>query len=242
MVVDDLGQIRLTKAIAAAKQRAGLLLREQAQGNLDQPTPLRAAQSPRAEPLKPLPLDELVDGWAAEKRPVAKTVYEWRRTIRQFTDFLGHDDARRVTADDVLGWKNALVAAGRRPKTIRDAQLAPLRAVLRWAMDNRKLDSNPAERVTIGVKLKAGEGRRSFDDEEAIVVLSAALKAKDPVLRWVPQLCAYTGARVSEVCQLRREDVVRIDGIVNRRGIRPLFSGGIGVQGGPRGTGPHWLP
>jgi integrase len=30
---------------------------------------------------------------------------------------------------------------------------------------------------------------------------------KDPVRRWVPLLCAYSGARLSEVCQLRVEDV-----------------------------------
>jgi integrase len=33
------------------------------------------------------------------------------------------------------------------------------------------------------------------------------------VKRWVPWIGAYSGARVSEICQLRREDVVEIDGI-----------------------------
>lgn len=31
--------------------------------------------------------------------------------------------------------------------------------------------------------------------------------------RWVPWLCAYTGARVNEITQLRREDVQEIDGV-----------------------------
>lgn len=31
--------------------------------------------------------------------------------------------------------------------------------------------------------------------------------------RWVPWLCAYTGARVNEMTQLRREDVRQIDGV-----------------------------
>jgi hypothetical protein len=32
-------------------------------------------------------------------------------------------------------------------------------------------------------------------------------------MRWVPGVCAYTGARIVEVCQLRSEDVKGIDGI-----------------------------
>ena len=31
--------------------------------------------------------------------------------------------------------------------------------------------------------------------------------------RWVPWLCAYSGARLSEVCQLRCEDVVEVDAV-----------------------------
>jgi hypothetical protein len=44
-------------------------------------------------------------------------------------------------------------------------------------------------------------------------VLRAALKESDGVRRWVPWLCAYSGARLSEVCQLRAEDVVQVDGV-----------------------------
>lgn len=39
------------------------------------------------------------------------------------------------------------------------------------------------------------------------------MKENDPVRRWVPWIGAYTGARVSEICQLRREDIVQIEGI-----------------------------
>ncbi|MEC5293197.1 hypothetical protein, partial [Aurantimonas sp. C2-3-R2] len=31
--------------------------------------------------------------------------------------------------------------------------------------------------------------------------------------RWVPWICAYTGARVNEITQLRRQDIKQIDGI-----------------------------
>jgi integrase len=61
------------------------------------------------------------------------------------------------------------------------------------------------------VKAKVAEAKRSFTDEEAATILRAAAKATDPVRRWVPWLCAYSGARLSEVCQLRAEDIRLID-------------------------------
>src|SRR6202022_4190633 len=115
--------------------------------------------------------------------------------------------------ENFTNWKEKLIEAGPRPKTIRDAKFAPVRAILQWAVDNRRLPANPAERLMVSVKVKSGEGRRSFTEAEAAVVLGAALKEVDPVRRWVPWLCAFSGARVSEVCQVRAEDIVQLEGV-----------------------------
>src|SRR3954447_17163130 len=113
---------------------------------------------------------------------------------------------------DMVRWKTALIDAGLQPKTIRDSKLAALRAIFRWAVDNHHLPDNPAERVSIHVKVKPTNGDRTYSDEQAAIVLKAALRERDPVRRWVPWLCAYSGARLSEVCQLRAEDIQRIEG------------------------------
>ncbi|MCJ2134032.1 site-specific integrase, partial [Methylobacterium sp. J-026] len=65
----------------------------------------------------------------------------------------------------------------------------------------------------VSTKAKASEGKIPFSDAEASLILGAAAAERDPIYRWVPWLCAYTGARVHEICQLRREDVVERDGI-----------------------------
>ena len=106
-----------------------------------------------------------------------------------------------------------MVEAGLRPKTVRDAKLAPLRAILQWGVQNQQLAENVAEKITIDVRAKQGEKKRSFTDEEGRMILRAALGEKDPVRRWVPWIGAYSGARVSEICQLRREDIVEIEGV-----------------------------
>ncbi len=218
LVVDEASCLKLAKAIAAAVHRASETLVRFARGET-----ARAARSDLGEAehkaqeqpaaRKPIRFGQLLDGWAAEKRPVAKTVYEWRRVIGQLAAYVGHDDALRLTSDNLLAWKSSMIEAGLASKTIRDAKLAPVRTILRWAVENRRLPANPAERIGMGVKVRAGEGKRSFTDEEARVILRAALKQEDPVLRWVPWVCAYSGARLSEVCQLRAEDVQEIEGV-----------------------------
>jgi integrase len=127
--------------------------------------------------------------------------------LDQLQSFVGHDDAARLTPEELLAWKAALLEHGLRTKTIRGSKLAPLRAILQWGVDNRKLPSNPAARIQIDVRKKITESIRGFTEEEAARILHRAAEASDPLWRWIPLICAYSGARLSEVCQPRKQDV-----------------------------------
>ncbi|MET7244432.1 site-specific integrase [Methylobacterium sp. EM32] len=218
LVVDKDGRRTLAKAVGASLQRASLTLERFALGDVgDEAPPVRprsAASVPatKASPSK-VEFDELVEGWAAERKPAEKTLYDWKRVMVQLAEFLGHRDAARVTSEDLIAWKNSLVGSGLAAKTIRESRLAPVRAILRWGVDNRRLTDNAAERITISVKQKPGQGKRGFKDAEAAQILQAAATESDPVKRWVPLVCAYSGARLSEVCQLRVQDISEVDGI-----------------------------
>ena len=161
----------------------------------------------------PVTFQTIIEGWLVEKRPNQKTEYTWRKVMTQLSGFIGHDDASRVSPDDLVSWKADLLAKGLKAKTIRDSKLAPVRAIFQWAVDNRKLHANPAVRINIDLKARSSEKRRGYSDEEARIVLQAARREKETHKRWVPWVCAYTGARISEICQLRSEDVKEIDGI-----------------------------
>lgn len=215
--INEAGRLTYAKAIAAAILRASQTLGEMAKGF---PGPAAADAVVNGAPVtiraavtELVSFDDLVKGWAAEKKPAAKTLYAWKAVVEKLKKSIGHDDAARLTPDEMVRWKASLIEAGFKPKTIRDANLVPVRAILQWAVDNRKLQINPAERITMDVKSKAAGSRRSYTDAEAKIVLAAAAKELDAVKRWVPLLCAYSGARVAEICQLRRDDVVEIDGI-----------------------------
>jgi integrase len=164
-------------------------------------------------PLSPSCSKHLLEGWAAEKRPARKTVYDWKLVLEQFGAFIGHTDAARLTPENLLQWKATLLEAGFRTKTIRDSKIAPVRAILQWGVDNRKLPTNPAARMIMDVRGNMAERIRGFNDEEAGLILLQAASELDSVRRWIPLLCAYSGARIAEVCQLRGEDIFQHVGL-----------------------------
>lgn len=175
--------------------------------------PVGSSLSATRLPTAPLTFNAIIEGWLVEKKPNQKTEYSWRKVMTQLSDFLEHDDARRVSPDDLVSWKADLLAKGLKAKTIRDSKLAPVRAIFQWAVDNRKLDGNPAARINIDLKARSSEKRRGYTDDEAKIILRAARTEKEAHKRWVPWVCSYTGARISEICQLRSEDIKQIDGV-----------------------------
>ena len=212
-------QAKMARAISAAMQNASVRLARSAQGDYGPDLSFSNAQlnSPLlghgARTGKAVSFDSLFEGWAAEKSPGAKTRYSWERVLKQLAGYLKHNDAAQLSADNLVAWKASLVAAGLKTKTIRDGKLAPVRAILQWGVDNRLLVQNPGERVTIDLKTKPLDRKRGYSDEEAIKVLKASLEQTDTLRRWVPFICAYTGARVSEVCQIRAQDILQIDNV-----------------------------
>lgn len=181
--------------------------------------PSMQAPSPGRTVSPKISITGLLEAWWAEAkaRRLKQSTYEsYRTAVTLLVASLGHDDARRVTHDDILAFKDARIAAGISPKTVNDSNLSALKGLFGWAVRNRKLDSNPAS--DIGVKPGKAVRIRSkgFTDDEADSILKhAANHTQGPTeawqiamaKRWVPWLCAFTGARVGEMVQLRKEDV-----------------------------------
>lgn len=210
--IDEGSRLNLAKAIGFGVQRAMAELEKRAKGDFSASFERGLASSASnlvitPKPKPPATFESLLHGWAVEKRPSEKTVYSWTRVLDQLGEFVGHTDAAQLTQDDLFRWKASLIENGLRTKTIRDSKVAPLRAILQWGMDNGKLAANPASRVIIDVRAKMDERIRGFTEEEAALILRQAEKERDPIRRWVPFLCAYSGARLSEVCQLRHADI-----------------------------------
>jgi site-specific recombinase XerD len=171
------------------------------------------------------PITGLLEGWWKEAKAAGRkrsTHESYRDTVEGFVAFLGHDDAKRLTAADVIAYKDHRLTTpsaktGRVPsaKTVKDGDLTALKTVFGWAVANGKMATNPASGITI--KLAKPQKLRStgFTDAEAKTILTAALQrtrgkenpGTSAAKRWVPWLCAFTGARVGEMAQLRKQDI-----------------------------------
>lgn len=159
------------------------------------------------------------DWWKEAKRAGRKqSTYEsYRNSMARLVTFLKHDAASRVTPEDIVRFKDYRVQSGVSPKTVKDGDLAGLKTVFGWAVVNRRLPSNPAEGITIKVGKSRKLRSKAFYDSEAIAILKHAREfvpgREAPKLaaakRWVPWLCAFTGARVGEMIQIRKEDLRR---------------------------------
>ena len=163
-------------------------------------------------------LSGLVEAWWTEAKAAGRklsTFESYRSTMGKMIAFLRHDDAARVTREDVIRFKDHRIASGVRPKTVNDNDLSGLKTIFGWAAMNGKLPSNPAAGLTIKVGKPPKVRSKGFTDTEARAILSAASQVQRDrerpqtaaAKRWVPWLCAYTGARVGEMAQLRKEDV-----------------------------------
>ncbi|CDN57054.1 Phage integrase family recombinase (plasmid) [Neorhizobium galegae bv. officinalis bv. officinalis str. HAMBI 1141] len=169
----------------------------------------------------------LVDAWWSEAKVLGKSssTYEsYKNSFTLLSRFLGHDDAKRVSPENIVDFKdhrltsvNPRTGKPASPKTVKASDLTAFKSVFDWAVSNRRLPKNPAVGVTVklGKKIKLRE--RDFTDGEANLILSAAnavdLDAEPrrsfktrQMKRWVPWLCAYSGSRVGELVQLRKAD------------------------------------
>lgn len=172
-------------------------------------------------------LMSLFDRYVEERKPAPATIKAFRRVIDHLAR-TGHGDAAKLTKQDIVRWKDALLSekdgAGqpvRSARTVRETYLAAVKVVLAFGAENGLLAGNVAHDVKVRAPKKVRVREPQFSQEEAVMILRAALESTPKSIspehrlarRWVPWLCAYTGARVNEITQLRAEDVRQIDGI-----------------------------
>jgi integrase len=172
----------------------------------------------------------MLEGWWKEAQATGRkpsTHESYSNTVAGLVAFLGHDDAKLVTPDDIVRFKDHRLASinprtGRpiSAKTVKDSDLSGLKTLFGWTVSNRRLTTNPVTGITIKLGKPQKLRGKGLTEVEAQAILQAALKVTRggeasgtfEAKRWVPFLAAYTGARVGELAQLRKQDVRKEDG------------------------------
>ncbi|WCR09590.1 site-specific integrase [Paracoccus stylophorae] len=217
----------IARAIAVGELEALARTVERDEGNFaGKPEhPLIANAAPPDDQPDPVPIKALFKDYIATRQALGKHkdgARGWEAAILHLVKFLGHSDARQITKRNLLDWRDKLLVEGKSPKTIANKYLASVRALLRWAFENDRLPTNEAEAVRQPVAKAQRTRERGYTTPEAVAVLKFSTsytpkEADNPAnresahitaaKRWLPILCAFTGARVAEMAQLRKEDV-----------------------------------
>lgn len=218
ILADSLSIGSVAKALWRAKINFAYLMTRRAAGDYSvdpmlAKIPTLHAPAPTTAP--PTSIDEAVKGWARdhghnpEAKPIPRAFYDRQRTAARLAEFLGHNDAGRVTKADAVRWKASM--NGKSLATIAN-DISEMSAVWRWAMANGKAAENPFAGILPPKKARNKKAtRRPFTDDEAVKILLAARNEKG-ALRWLPWVLALTGARVSEVCQGKKDDLIIVSG------------------------------
>jgi len=146
----------------------------------------------------------------------------WRAILDRFVAFAGIDDMTRATTLHVEAWRDATLAKGKvSARSFANNDLTAIKTLFNRAVEAKLLATNPANGVTVEeARKQLGRQMRDFYDDEAVLILQKTLVPPPRRLaaynaaarRWVPWICAYTGARVTEITQTRACDVLQVDG------------------------------
>lgn len=215
----------LARAMCISEYEALSRVAERDEGDFTgQPShPLIAKAELPAEELPPVDIKVLVNDYIKSRVAIGRgrgAAKRWQPVFQDLIDFVKHKDARKLTKQNLLEWRDEKLKT-LTPKTVSEVYLSSVRSVLKWAVNNDRLSQNVAESVRQEVPRKQWGREKGFTDAEALVILNATRAyvpkpADNPAnrehpkmtaaKRWAPILCAFTGARIAEITQLRKQD------------------------------------
>nr|WP_207099670.1 integrase [Paracoccus shandongensis] len=197
---------------------------------------IRNAQPPEEIPA-PVSIKRLWDDYVKSRQLLGSMKDNGRRqvlAVNSLTAFLRHDDAAKVTKKDVVDWLDHVVTE-LDPSTVSRVYLPTVRSLFRWAHEKDRIPADPTVGLRVAAPKKIHNREKGYTTPEAVKVLKASFAYQPKTgpagkvlegpkvtaaKRWVPVLCAFTGARVAEITQLRKADF-RKEGDVHIARITP---------------------
>ena len=184
---------------------------------------------------------ELFEAWVHAVKRADSTVRRWRGVFLEMQLKFPRTSAGALTPKDAKAWIDGLITEERTAFTVANVWLPVSKGVFTWGVDQELLSSNPFSsiKVTKQKKIRERPGK-TFTNDEAAAILNASqqiigLKSPmDRAKRWVPLLCAYTGARAGEMTQLRKQDVQKRGSVY----FAHLTPGAGSIKGGKARTVP----
>ena len=149
-----------------------------------------------------------------------KTAAKYRRIAEEFAKHRGGtgSDATTIRAEELEGWKAALLKAGKVSRRTIDGNIGVVKTVV-GSWGKRHFRSALSAAVAEVAMVEGVDFERKPSDlsslrpnEAKAILLAARREVEDVRKRWLPWLCAYTGLRIGEASQLETTDFFTSEG------------------------------
>lgn len=155
-------------------------------------------------------LKELSAVWEAQRRPAASTRREMRTAVARFSEVNGPLAYRSISVEHVKRFKAALHADEGLRSATKQKRWAMIRTLMSVAREDALIEDAPFEKVRLGKLADDAEAREDLTKTD-LKALFARLEGDE---WWLVRLGLYTGARLGELCQLTKADVVAEEGVL----------------------------
>lgn len=163
-------------------------------------------------------LVKMLDVYLLQNANILKlgTLSKTKKAVELFLDYLKRSDIRLndINRTTVTGWLDAM--SGVKAVQTQANYLSALACVLDLA-SARYHDAPPIQANPFRLhKLHTAKSRTSYEaftDNEVIALLRGLQEAGEVELFDVASIAAYSGMRIGEICNLRPENIIVIDGI-----------------------------
>ncbi|MFS8116152.1 integrase [Rhizobium jaguaris] len=171
----------------------------------------------RRAPTRTLTFDQIIDAeikysrMGRDPRPLATyTVDKYRFHAQEFAIFRNSENALTVTAKEAILWRHQLLSTKSLANSTVKQKIQNIKTILNWARYHEPgvvfPHGNPLAGVRPPRSIRQPSYLKTYTLDEAKIILRAARLESEPIFRWIPFLCAYSGMRIGEAAFLERED------------------------------------
>ena len=162
-------------------------------------------------PPEPITFGTLLDAWELENTNL-RTRRTKRRYMARFADYLGHDDAKRVTPEHFADFKAKLLkqanAGGIAHKSVENI-LAGVKAVFVAGVKEKKITQNPTEGFSYQAPRSKMGKTLDYTIEQVGLILREG-RDQPPHIRYPTLIAGFSGARVGEIADATTHDVYMV--------------------------------
>lgn len=159
-------------------------------------------------------ISQLYERYKEERTLNPRQLMEHARPINNFIQEVGDVAVVAATPADVRSHKDAEVKRGQSQSSVNGG-ISILRRLFGYAVDNGLITENPASGIRAAKNRSKERSRRPWSLEELQRLLDGPVHSdgvrpaggKGEAAFWMPLMAIFTGARLEDIAQLRREDV-----------------------------------